>query len=201
MPALRPSFARRFDPGGGGARGVHLLYLSPGQGPRVRGGVPAAARGQGASFASLEDGRRRDEERRLLYVGITRAKRTLALTWSGRPSPFLRELGIEPAGGGARPPAGADERRPRDRSPAAEALRRWRLERARAEAVPAYVIFPDRTIDEILERRPASVAELAGIHGLGPSRLGRFGGELSAAIEEALATWSTSARPQARRQR
>ena len=52
--------------------------------------------------------------------------------------------------------------------------------------MPAYVIFPDRTIDEILERRPASVAELAGIHGLGPSRLGRFGGELSAAIEEAL---------------
>src|SRR5262249_29902152 len=33
------------------------------------------------------------EERRLLYVGITRARRHLALSWSKRPSPFLGELG------------------------------------------------------------------------------------------------------------
>ena len=176
----------RFDPGGGGARGVHLSTYHRAKGLEFAAVfLPRIEDKELPSRLSRTDADV-DEERRLLYVGITRAKRTLALTWSGRPSPFLRELGIEPARGGARPPAGADERRPRDRSPAAEALRRWRLERARADAVPAYVIFPDRTIDEILERRPASVAELSGIHGLGPSRLGRFGGELSAAIEEAL---------------
>ena len=37
----------------------------------------------------------RAEERRLLYVGITRAKRRLAITWSRRPSPFLAELGVD----------------------------------------------------------------------------------------------------------
>ena len=36
-----------------------------------------------------------EEERRLLYVGLTRARRHLALTWSGKPSRFLAELGVE----------------------------------------------------------------------------------------------------------
>ena len=35
------------------------------------------------------------EERRLLYVGLTRAKRHLFLTRAGRASPFLAELGID----------------------------------------------------------------------------------------------------------
>ena len=35
------------------------------------------------------------EERRLLYVGLTRAKRHLTVTWSGKPSRFLAELEIE----------------------------------------------------------------------------------------------------------
>ena len=41
-----------------------------------------------------------DEERRLLYVGITRAKRHLLVTWSGKPSRFLAELGAQKANGG-----------------------------------------------------------------------------------------------------
>jgi DNA helicase-2/ATP-dependent DNA helicase PcrA len=127
----------------------------------------------------------RAEERRLLYVGMTRARRFLSLTWSRRPSPFLAELGVEGA-----PPASSgagSHRAPRDTSPAAEALRRWRLERARSEGVPAYVIFPDRTIAEILARRPSSPSELETIYGLGPARLARFGGELYAAVSEVLA--------------
>ena len=42
------------------------------------------------------------EERRLLYVGITRARRYLFLTWAvegrSRPSPFLDEMGLSPRG-------------------------------------------------------------------------------------------------------
>ncbi|NDC12600.1 MAG: hypothetical protein EBZ85_00450, partial [Actinobacteria bacterium] len=33
-------------------------------------------------------------ERRLFYVGITRAKETLVLSYAGKPSPFLREAGL-----------------------------------------------------------------------------------------------------------
>ena len=70
------------------------------------------------------------EERRLLYVGLTRAKRRLAVTWSRRPSRFLAELGVAVS---RAPAAARGERAPRNESPAAEALRRWRLERARAD--------------------------------------------------------------------
>jgi ATP-dependent DNA helicase RecQ len=75
---------------------------------------------------------------------------------------------------------------PRNESPAAEALRRWRRDRAAADGVPAYVIFTDRTMDELLARRPSSPGELAAIHGLGAKRLEQFGRELYAAVKEAL---------------
>ena len=89
----------RFDPGGGGARGVHLSTYHRAKGLEFEAVfLPRIEDKELPSRLSRTDADV-DEERRLLYVGITRAKRTLALTWSGRPSPFLRELGIEPARG------------------------------------------------------------------------------------------------------
>ncbi len=177
---------RRFDSGGDGVRGVHLLTYHRAKGlefdavflPRLDDKeLPSR-------FARTQADQA--EERRLLYVGITRARRFLAISWSRRPSPFLAELGL-----GLREPGVSQgqrsERMPRSDSPAAVSLRRWRLERARQEGVPAYVVFPDRTILEILEKRPTSRAGLAEIHGLGPGRLGRFGEQLLAAVEEAFA--------------
>ena len=64
------------------------------------------------------------------------------------------------------------------RSALFEALRAWRLERARADAVPPYVIFHDATLTTIAERRPRSLADLAGIPGIGPTKLDRYGEEL-----------------------
>ncbi|WP_309663862.1 DNA helicase RecQ [Tabrizicola sp.] len=49
--------------------------------------------------------------------------------------------------------------------------------RALAEAanVPAYVIFPDRTLIEMAERRPANLDQMAGITGVGAKKLESYG--------------------------
>jgi RecQ family ATP-dependent DNA helicase len=56
-----------------------------------------------------------------------------------------------------------------------ERLRRWRLGLARAEARAAFTIFDDRTLREIADRDPGSVAELLQVRGVGPSKAARYG--------------------------
>jgi superfamily II DNA helicase RecQ len=114
------------------------------------------------------------EERRLLYVGLTRAKRHLFLSRAGgTPSRFLDELGLR-----------TPEPPPVERGdPVFEALRVWRLARAREDGVPPYVVFHDRTLEAIARRRPASEEELADISGVGPAKLDRYGPELLRALE------------------
>ena len=119
------------------------------------------------------------EERRLLYVGITRAKRHLVLTRAGRASPFLAELGIE--SGPERAPKTDEAELP----PVYRALKAWRLTRARLDGVPAYVIFHDRTLAEIATRRPETAAELAGVSGVGPAKLERYGSDVLATLADA----------------
>ncbi|MDW7709755.1 MAG: DNA helicase RecQ [Deferrisomatales bacterium] len=54
-------------------------------------------------------------------------------------------------------------------------LRALRLELARAQGVPPYVIFHDTVLREMAERVPETLAELAGIPGVGERKLARYG--------------------------
>jgi ATP-dependent DNA helicase RecQ len=54
-------------------------------------------------------------------------------------------------------------------------LKAWRLETARAEEVPPYVIFHDATLAAILEARPTTLEELATVSGVGEHKLARYG--------------------------
>jgi DNA helicase-2/ATP-dependent DNA helicase PcrA len=122
------------------------------------------------------------EERRLLYVGITRARMWLAASWalsrspgqrrSRRPSRYLD--GLRPAV--PRPPA-------RAKAPAAATagdaelfgrLRAWRRKQAEAQSVPAFVVFSDATLVAIADARPASRTELSRVSGVGPTKLARY---------------------------
>jgi DNA helicase II / ATP-dependent DNA helicase PcrA len=157
-------------------QGVHLLTLHRAKGleweavflPRVEEGELPVRRGDV------------DEERRLFYVGLTRAKRHLLVTWDGKPSRFLAELGVRTAA----PHQPKKERTALPQTPAVAALKEWRLARARAEEVPAYVVFNDRTLAELVAREPRTLAELAAVPGIGPAKLERFGPDLLARLAE-----------------
>jgi ATP-dependent DNA helicase RecQ len=59
-----------------------------------------------------------------------------------------------------------------------EALRTHRLEIARAEGVPPYVVATDRSLRDIAMLRPRTREELALAHGIGPHKLKSYGGGL-----------------------
>jgi ATP-dependent DNA helicase RecQ len=63
-----------------------------------------------------------------------------------------------------------------------EALRRKRLDIARTQNLPPYVIFHDRTLAELAAARPRSRAEMASIPGVGETKLDRYGPAFLAAI-------------------
>jgi DNA helicase II / ATP-dependent DNA helicase PcrA len=142
------------------------------------------------------------EEQRLLYVGITRARRFLALSSSSRrPSRFLAVLAPDRPGrrgeaAGARvargpkgrvrilpgPPESAPSGGPEERR--LEALRRWRRERAREDQVPAYVVAHDTTLEAIADSRPRSLPALRRVPGMGPVKLEKYGPEILAVLAE-----------------
>jgi DNA helicase II / ATP-dependent DNA helicase PcrA len=142
------------------------------------------------------------EERRLLYVGLTRARVHLWLSWAARragpsgreqsrkPSRFLDDL-VPPGAGRVRPRAVASGMTRTGRAsvkadgPLAEQLRAWRRKRAEADGVPAYVVFNDRTLAALTERQPRSRGELLAVEGIGPSKLDRYGDELLALLTPA----------------
>ena len=48
--------------------------------------------------------------------------------------------------------------------------------------MPAYVVAPDRTLEEMAAVRPTSKAALVAIHGMGPERARRYGHALLDAV-------------------
>ena len=69
-------------------------------------------------------------------------------------------------------------------APLFSALRTMRSTIAREEKVPAYVVFPDRTLAEIAVRRPRSLGALEGIRGVGPVKLERYGERVLATVRD-----------------
>jgi len=134
------------------------------------------------------------EEHRLLYVGVTRARQQVLLSWAlarapgGRraraPSRFL--AGMRPRRREARAARAAASRFESGGADPAlvERLREWRRKAARDAGVPAYVVFPDETLRSIAARRPASIEGLGRIPGLGPGRLDRYGAAVLALCAE-----------------
>jgi hypothetical protein len=53
-------------------------------------------------------------------------------------------------------------------------LKHLRMTLARERGVPAYVIFTDRSLHDMAQRKPASLDEFASVHGVGQAKLREF---------------------------
>jgi ATP-dependent DNA helicase RecQ len=63
-----------------------------------------------------------------------------------------------------------------------DSLRALRTRLARAQNVPAYVVFSDRTLVELATHRPSTLGAMREIHGIGDAKLERYGAEFLAVI-------------------
>jgi DNA helicase-2/ATP-dependent DNA helicase PcrA len=188
----------------GSADGVNLLTYHRAKGLEWDAVyLPALEEGTLPIRQSVDDGDALEEERRLLYVGITRARRHLVLSWAERrdtrnreskrrESRFLLDMRPKPAqrvrvltGPPAqtrRPAAGGSD------DPFYAALNEWRRERAHGDGVPAYVIAPNDTLTAIADVRPRTRSGLARVKGMGPARVEKYGDEILAIVEQVLKT-------------
>ncbi|MCK9897178.1 DNA helicase RecQ [Frankia sp. AgB32] len=106
---------------------------------------------------------------------VLRGARQVALR--REPERAARSGGRADAGGG-RARRGTPVELPADVAPVFEALRAWRATSAKEQGVPAYVIFHDATLREIATQRPAALADLAGINGVGENKLAKYGQQI-----------------------
>ena len=89
-----------------------------------------------------------------------------------------------------RPAKGTSHRNPSSTSTAHngvyDALKAWRLEQARADKAPAFVVFSDRTLEELARDLPRNIAQLLSVGGIGPTKAERYGDQILSVIEENL---------------
>ncbi|HEU5332436.1 MAG TPA: DNA helicase RecQ [Actinocrinis sp.] len=86
----------------------------------------------------------------------------------------------------AKPARAAKQRRqaaavddmPEDALPVFEKLRAWRGATAKAQGVPAYVVFHDATLRQIAAQAPTTLAALGSISGIGENKLAKYGQEI-----------------------
>ena len=67
-----------------------------------------------------------------------------------------------------------------------DVLKTLRLQLAKERGVPAYIVFPDRSLIDMARRRPRTEAEFAEVNGVGAAKLKAFAAPFLAAIDGAL---------------
>ena len=166
---------------------VHLAGLESGYVPIAQANGPAAL----------------SEERRLLHVGLTRARDKVLITWAAQRtfgertsrrsrSPYLDHvdgtdqapvLSLAPETGKERgkrhlTAIRADYEESEPDSPLYLELKQWRAETAREQGVPAYIVFNNRTLAALAAQHPTTHDELLQVSGIGPTKAERYGADI-----------------------
>jgi ATP-dependent DNA helicase RecQ len=66
----------------------------------------------------------------------------------------------------------------------AEVLREWRKSYAKERDIPPFIVFSNRTMIDLANRDPESLAELVKVYGFGPQKVESFGAEILSELEK-----------------
>jgi superfamily I DNA/RNA helicase len=133
------------------------------------------------------------EELRLLYVGLTRAKKKLVISYHNSLSSFITKYVKEKL---SFVDCTASKKvnncvnnysndvgfklnglQKNDMKLYSE-LKKWRYETSKKNGIKPYIIFSDRTLDEIIKSKPLDFYELQSINGFGPTKVMKYGDEI-----------------------
>jgi superfamily I DNA/RNA helicase len=130
-------------------------------------------------MVKVEESDKEEEEKRLFYVAMSRAKNHLFLTYSGnKHTHFITkdmleiikksEVHIQPKEYSKTVFKGDINSR----------LREWRKTVSSSMQVPAYIIMHDKTLIDLAQKKPTSIQELEEVHGMGGAKIMKYGEEL-----------------------
>ncbi|MFT4343451.1 MAG: UvrD-helicase domain-containing protein [Candidatus Woesearchaeota archaeon] len=116
-----------------------------------------------------------EEERRLLYVALSRAKKSLYITYTGSLSYFITSEMSNMCQADTK----INKKIPSvSENNALTRLRKWRYDISKKEGIPAYLIMHNTTLEAIALHKPMTMEDLATIPGLGPQKIQRYGEEI-----------------------
>ena len=96
-------------------------------------------------------------------------------------------VGVTDLVGESMPPAWSRARKRERRDPSNPVFQRLRTLRKRladAQGVPAYIVFSDQVLWDMVELRPSTPAQLLAVSGVGPAKLERYGEDFLEALFE-----------------
>lgn len=127
----------------------------------------------------IEEYDKQDEERRLFYVALSRARSTLYMSYSGKfPTYFLTHEMLNLIDEGQKRLAPLSTNFGTNSQRLFSELRQWRLELSREHNIAPYKIFSDKTMLEISQKMPLTRMELGSINGIGPFKTRKYGEEI-----------------------
>jgi superfamily I DNA/RNA helicase len=130
-------------------------------------------------MVKIEEYDKEEEERRLFYVAMSRAKKSLYLTYSTQKTTYyitekMKDMIEQIEAQGNAPVVSHNV----SHGDMATKLKTWRWNLSRQLSIPAYMIITNRTVDEIMQKRPTTMTELENIHGLGTQKIMKYGPEI-----------------------
>ncbi len=136
-------------------------------------------------MVKIDEYDKEEEEKRLFYVAMSRARKSLYLTYSGRKHTNfitnsmleMMDMIAEEKQEKLQPEKNIKINKSKSNNVMIR-LREWRRQLSNELGIPAFMIMHDRTMIELVQKMPLTSAELEDIRGMGPVKIMKYGKEI-----------------------